>query len=280
MWEDLIFFRYPGGTVPFFGELLGTSYCDSSYRLARRDSDFTVLEYIVEGSGVLEIGGQRFTPRAGDVYLLPAHSDHRYFSDDRTPWVKHFINAQGTLPTQLIRAYQLESRYLFPATGTLPLFEEMLAVARRPMREDARQEALALQFHRILHRLWQSVEPTVDRDPAARIKALIDRAPGRLYSISELADRMGRSRDYVIKTFAQRYGVTPHVYITRLKIEQARRLLEQTNLSAAELARSLGYQDPAYFAKVFKAKCGVSPKAYRARFTSSDAAGQGEAGEF
>ena len=48
---------------------------------------------------------------------------------------------------------------------------------------------------------------------ATVIKGIIDNTPNKIYSIQELADKTGRSKDFVIKAFKRTYGVTPHTYI-------------------------------------------------------------------
>ena len=54
---------------------------------------------------------------------------------------------------------------------------------------------------------------TLKVDDATVIKGIIDNTPNKIYSIQELADRTGRSKDFVIKAFKRTYGVTPHTYI-------------------------------------------------------------------
>ena len=52
---------------------------------------------------------------------------------------------------------------------------------------------------------------------ATVIKGIIDNTPNKIYSIQELADKIGRSKDFVIKAFKRTYGVTPHTYINEKK---------------------------------------------------------------
>ena len=58
-------------------------------------------------------------------------------------------------------------------------------------------------------------------------------------------------------------GRSPKEEITRVQIERAKRLLTETNLSAAAIAEKCGYSQPKYFSQVFHAKVGYSPGAYR-----------------
>ena len=52
-------------------------------------------------------------------------------------------------------------------------------------------------------------------------------------------------------------------YITNLKIEKAKEMLKDTNMSASEIAKALGFENYPYFCKLFKRKTGKRPTEYR-----------------
>ncbi len=77
------------------------------------------------------------------------------------------------------------------------------------------------------------------------------------------------------------YGVSSHVpsceanfatkpYVQRLRIEDARRRLERTEASVDEIAWQVGYEEAAFFRRLFRRTTGLSPAAYRKRFRTPD----------
>ncbi|MBR1711698.1 MAG: helix-turn-helix domain-containing protein [Clostridia bacterium] len=73
------------------------------------------------------------------------------------------------------------------------------------------------------------------------------------------------SEDYIRKRFKAEVGVTPHQYLTELRLEQAaERLWYKRNISnnITEISRLCGFREPLYFSKVFKKRYGVSPRQY------------------
>lgn len=104
---------------------------------------------------------------------------------------------------------------------------------------------------------------TLKVDDATVIKGIIDNTPNKIYSIQELADKIGRSKDFVIKAFKRTYGVTPHTYINEKKHEIAKMLLTETDLPIEQIAASLGFQSSEHFSTQFKKLSSVSPRAYR-----------------
>ena len=58
-------------------------------------------------------------------------------------------------------------------------------------------------------------------------------------------------------------GVSPQEYLMQCKLEQARKLLLETDAPVQDIARRVGYDNPLTFSKIFKGSFGVSPKTYR-----------------
>lgn len=90
MKEDIVHFYIPQTKIPFYLEMAGVSYCDGTYKMTRQDSRETVLEYIVEGTGHINVDGENYTASAGDVYILRKKTNHVYWSDAKKSWVKIF----------------------------------------------------------------------------------------------------------------------------------------------------------------------------------------------
>jgi transcriptional regulator GlxA family with amidase domain len=77
---------------------------------------------------------------------------------------------------------------------------------------------------------------------------------------STLAERTFKRR------FAKATGLTPIEYVQRLRIEDAKRRLERTEASVDEISWRVGYEDAAFFRRLFKRTTGMTPGAYRKRF--------------
>ena len=79
----------------------------------------------------------------------------------------------------------------------------------------------------------------------------------------DLSRTVGMNRTYLCKRFQEETGMTVNHYVTAVKMDEAKRLLEVTKKAPAEIAEILGYSSQSYFQSVFKKAAGVTPGAYR-----------------
>lgn len=82
-------------------------------------------------------------------------------------------------------------------------------------------------------------------------------------SLKKLANIAGVSKYYFIKLFKRSMGTTPHQYLIQQRVEQAKRLLKQSNLSINEIALQCGFTGQSHLTKTFQDAVGATPKAYR-----------------
>lgn len=109
--------------------------------------------------------------------------------------------------------------------------------------------------------------PLERNDPAVqRVHGLLHHEYQRELRLEDLAREAGRSRFWVNRAFAAAYGLPPHTYLTRRRLESARRMLAHGE-PAAEVAAAVGFTDQSHLIRRFKASYGITPGAFQAACT-------------
>ncbi len=83
-------------------------------------------------------------------------------------------------------------------------------------------------------------------------------------TISGICQWLGCSKTTLMNAFKSEQGITVNEYINELRLKKAERLIMSTDMSAANIAYTVGFSDQAYFTKVFARRYGMPPAKYRA----------------
>lgn len=83
------------------------------------------------------------------------------------------------------------------------------------------------------------------------------------FSIDELAEQTNVGRTTLFGRMKKLTGMPPNKYINKLRMEQACKLMTETNLNISEVGFKVGIQDPAYFYRLFKSFYGMSPTQFK-----------------
>jgi len=99
------------------------------------------------------------------------------------------------------------------------------------------------------------------------------------FTIAAPVDEMVRRSGLAERSFKRRFkkatGYSPIAYVQHLRVEEAKRRLERTAVPIDEISWNVGYEDPAFFRRLFKRITRITPGAYRRKFQLPDFARRG-----
>lgn len=108
------------------------------------------------------------------------------------------------------------------------------------------------------------LEPHRDKERSAIIAYIAEHYTQSELTLEQLTQQVGIGRNKVNDTIKDEIGLTFTAYINKLRLTEAARLLKESeDASVSEVAFAVGYNNPSYFNKLFKAEYGCTPKAYR-----------------
>ncbi|MEU2660537.1 GlxA family transcriptional regulator [Streptomyces sp. NPDC007325] len=112
----------------------------------------------------------------------------------------------------------------------------------------------------------QLAAQTARREPLRDVQTWIAEHPDGDLSVERLAARARLSPRHFARAFHAETGVTPGRYVDRIRLEHARRLLEETTRGVEEVSRAAGYGTPEAMRRAFTKALGTAPADYRRRF--------------
>ena len=112
----------------------------------------------------------------------------------------------------------------------------------------------------------QLTAQTAVREPLREVQHWVTEHPDADLSVETLAARASLSPRHFARAFQAETGTTPGKYVERVRLEQARRLLEDTADGVTGIARASGYGTPEAMRRAFVKALGTAPAEYRRRF--------------
>jgi AraC-like DNA-binding protein len=236
--------------------------------------------YLDEGTQEYEVEGRRFLLKGGDVFVTFPNEMHGSgsspLSRGRLYWMlisvpskrERFLNLSPREGQELVGGLlDIPYRHF---KGGAQLKHHLENIFKVHDRDDAVLREAGLKNH-ILRFLLDVLERaqlharTVISPVITRVQEYIE---GHIFEeppqIRDLAEVAGLSESRFKVRFKEESGMSPGSYISAVKIEKAKELLEDTGLSVTEIAFRLGFSSSQYFATVFKRFTTMRPLQWRA----------------
>ena len=146
--------------------------------------------------------------------------------------------------------------------------EDIEQITRESLDSGKTPEDMYAWFASVLFAFTNPSETAVLSAPVARCTELVaQHLSSEALSVQWLADRVYLTSTYLCSLFKRELGLSPSQYILKQRMEEAKRMLGNSHLSASQIAGRLGYSDPKHFAKIFKKTTQQTPTEYRRSHT-------------
>ncbi|MCV9386634.1 AraC family transcriptional regulator [Reichenbachiella ulvae] len=224
------------------------------------------LNYISDGSGVLQTVEGDFSINAGTLILIRPGMKHRYKPDYETGWTENYIGFNGELSSHFINQTFGNSNVPVIQIGyqieILDSFQQIIDLVKE--QKPAYHQYASGLILKILGSISRCLKT---RDIGNQeLEELVNKAKAFMWEkVNENIDLQEFSKNHNIsyslfrKVFKMYTGFAPHQYYLDLKMMRAKELLVATDLSVKLITYHLGYDSVFYFSRLFKKKMGVSP---------------------
>jgi len=192
-------------------------------------------------------------------------------ADEKVIELTHYLATMYKQRPQEFKGRVMELAVVMTRTPYFSSYSEVSPINIRvpefypPMGYDPTELCQWLQ--RILQNVMDNAEPLMYGNDAASIARMaigyIDTHIHSIIRLEEVSQEMGFSLRHLNRIFLEEIGISVSEYFVRIKIQEAKRLLQHSQLTIAEIAEQLNYWDSTHFAKMFRKITGKSPREFR-----------------
>lgn len=230
--------------------------------------DYQIL-YISSGKATFYINGEPREVPAGHMVIYPPRSlqQYAYYLEDK-PEV-YWLHFTGEDAQTLIKDAGFSGDHIL-YTGISAKYQDLfLSMIKelqlpRPCSEELSSLYLR-QLFLTLKRLKEEggYKKTEIKEEMEQAIHYFHENFTRDIQVEEYAKKLHMSTCWFIRSFKQYAGMPPGKYITSIRVNKAKELLESTDYTVGEIGTIIGYENPLYFSRIFKKQTGLSPAEYR-----------------
>jgi AraC-like DNA-binding protein len=236
----------------------------------RGQTPFTVLQHTVAGVGHLQYERRRYRLRPGDTMLVIVPHNHRYFVEAGERWEFFWISMSGQEAVRIHRTIQAATGpVLRLRADTIDHIADCsLRLIEGQGETPGAASAIAYEAVGALYDdVFGSQSATLVADEESVVRRVVEHVRTNLdkeLDVPQLAEIAGFSRAHFSRMFATSEGLPPAAFVLQERMRRAARLLTSHSLlPIKEIANLCGFDEPNYFAKVFRRFFGTSPTEFR-----------------
>lgn len=148
----------------------------------------------------------------------------------------------------------------------IKIFEELLSINEVDINQNKKtglliNELLHLLISDAFHR--DSHFENIPNTPIDKVCTYIKNHYSEEIKLDELASVVHLNKNYLIRQFKKKFGISPISYLINIRMEHAKKFLIETDLPIKVIASNCGYNDPTFFNSYFKKCFSVTPVTYR-----------------
>lgn len=230
--------------------------------------DYHIL-YITEGCCYVTINDKILKAPAGSIVIFPPYQkqEYNFYKSDRS--TSYYIHFTGTACAQLIKEVELSDKniyYIGKSVALERLLNTLIEEFQQKLKYNKyRLQGLLLDIISLIGRKNSNMlygNPDINEKFADICKYMHSNLSKNL-SVSDYAKMFNFSESRFSHLFAEIIGISPKHYLLILRIETAKELLINSELSILQISESIGIFDQNYFSKIFRKYTNHSPTEYR-----------------
>lgn len=233
--------------------------------------DHYLIHYVMGGKGIFQSQSKTYHLEKGQGFVIFPNIIAYYQADENEPWDYAWVGFQSLHAESYLKQANL--------TVENPIFQYdrdnyitdcfLQMIETNKMRKGREIRLLGYQYQ-FLSKLVEEADENELTDDKKRQESYIEKALkfiqmnySRKISITEISNYIGLDRSYLCSLFKEYLNVSPKEYLNNFRINKACELMYNNTLSIGDISRSVGYEDPLLFSKLFKNVRGQSPTEYR-----------------
>lgn len=233
--------------------------------------DMYIIHFVKSGYGTFETNGKRYNIQPNDAFIVRPNTMALHTADTKDPWEIYFFAFGGDLAKYLVEKTAFKDGIISFAIENDEIWKAIYDIAIE-LNDNSLSEMHNLEYLFKMLSFFETDNTSFSAeaenyDPYYKyiyaVKKYISFNFSKTIKISDIAKQLNINRSHLYRVFKESTGKSIEEYLVSTRINEARRLLDDTDFSTSAISNLVGYAHCSTFFKMFKAHTGLTPQEYR-----------------
>lgn len=226
-----------------------------------------LMVFIKSGKGLFSKGKETYDVRENQVFLYKPGEPQKYTLYSKYSTEMYWIHFGGTEVENTLKNLNINENCLFDYGNSDRFVKTINSVIDELIKKNSfYQTKCVANLLSLLVSIGRRTIPekkSFERESVSKACLYISSNYFQQISNQQLANLTNLSLSYFLKVFKEKTNTTPQSYLTLCRIENAKKLLKESDYTIRQVSESVGFTDSLYFSKVFRKIVGSTPSVYR-----------------
>lgn len=236
--------------------------------------EYYVIGFIESGQRYLSCKNKEYTITSGDLLLFNPRDNHTCEQIDRKALDYRCINIQPEIMRKTvceitgIDCLPCFTPQVVHHSELVPLLKELHLMIMQEEKDFRKEEIFFFFLEQLMEEYTEQNMPLPKSEQSMEARAVcefLEQNYMKNIKLDDLSNLTGLSKYYLLRSFTKQKGITPYSYLETIRIDKAKKLLEQ-GILPIHAALQTGFADQSHFSNFFKKFIGLTPKQYMGVF--------------
>ncbi len=230
---------------------------------------YAKLIFVLRGSGHLVYGSYKTFIQTNNLILINPEKEKFYFKMDTNPTELIILGIENVYFQSGKDTYEFPLALFDCSDGIYPFFVKSILEElkqKNPLFESVCNhylELLLITLSRDNGIGYHSLQEEKYNQDCENIKEFLDTHFSEEITLDMLSKKSGMNKYYLVHSFTKKYVRSPISYLNEKRIDESKKLLENSDFPIAEIAKRIGFSSQSYFSQAFKKKTLMTPNEFR-----------------
>ncbi|MBE6777856.1 MAG: AraC family transcriptional regulator [Ruminococcaceae bacterium] len=238
----------------------GHQQCKPRHTGGARVSANWILHYVHSGTGIFEVQGKIYHPKAGDMFIIRPDEYAFYAADEQDPWAYAWFVFETDIPLPkvlLAESLITDERLSEVFLSTYRQIKQLSSI-----QQDAALYGKLFELIGLVEKYYPQPEDADDNAVVHQVLMFMREHMDQPITVEDMARHVHLDYSSLVTLFRKVTGITPWRRLTLLRVGRAALQLMTQDYTIAQIAEQAGYKDAASFTRAFKRIHGISPTRY------------------